>query len=196
MASPKVERAVKAVFQLSWDELGVVEHDGKLYLPSKLRRRTAKGDTDDQAVMLTTVTQQHRIKSRTKTRNWAKEQQLDLDRDKDLVDEWENYELLAFALREPKAPYDQLVPDAKKLWSDYDQVSLRELFQRLDLFTDMVDPRFGELDGEEQWAVIQTIARTGDITPLASMLGFEQASCILTMARAAQRSRTPSSSEP
>lgn len=193
MAAERVERAVKATQQANWAELGIVESKGELFLPVKLRRRRADGELDERPAMLRVPTAQHRLKSRVRARKWADEQGL-AAQDQDLISELENYWLLSFALRDAKAPHDQMYPDGPSLHQAIEQASLRELWAKLDFLGDLLDPRYGELDDEEMWKVIEQIAVRGEPGPLAELASLSQAICITFMAKAAWRSRSAKSS--
>lgn len=192
-AEDKVERALKATVGVNWAELGVVEHEGQLYLPVKIRRRKVDGSLDEKPAMLKCKLSDHRIKARTRARKWAEEQSLTAD-DGDLIKELENYWLLAFALREPKKPFDQMFPDGPSLYNAVEHQALRELWGKLDLLGDLLDPRYGELSDDEMWAVIERIALRGEPSPLAELDSLSQAICIAFMAKAASRSRMKTSS--
>lgn len=195
MAAERIERAVKATQQAGWAELGIVEHKGELFLPVKLRRRRADGGLDERPAMLRVPTAQHRVKARVRARKWADEQGLSAQ-DQDLITELENYWLLSFALRDAKAPHDQMFPDGPSLHTAVEQVSLRELWAKLDFLGDVLDPRYGELSDDEMWKVIERIAARGEPGPLAELDSLSQATCITFMAKAAWSSRTGKSSSP
>lgn len=186
MASEKVEHVVRLVLE-NWDSIGVEESaDGILHLPASIKRRSKTGGIDETRVMLRNVTNRHRYRARTAAREWAKELSLDLDRDRDLVNQLEDYEILAFAIRDADDEnFTQHVPDGKHLWELYEPGSISELWGRYDAWIRMLHPSFGTWDAEQMWQVIARIKGGADITPLAVMPGIEQASCILLMAREA-----------
>lgn len=181
------EKAVALTLE-NWNALGVQAHDNILHLPASIRRRDATGGISEQPIMLRNVTNHQRIKARVKSRELAVQLKLDVDRDKDLVDQLENYAILAFAVRDPKPPFDQHVPDAEELLRRYDNQSLFELWGRYDAWVEMLDPRFGSMDAEQLWRVIGQVAKDGNPAPLLSMPGTEQFTCITLMAREALHS--------
>lgn len=183
MADDDVERVVRLVLD-NWQQIGVEEHDGVLHLPASIKRRNKQGGIDEVQVRLRNVSNPQRFKARTQARDWSKLLGLDLDRDADLVDQCENYCLLAYAIRDVES-FVQHVPDGQTLFKLYDPQALSELWGRYDAWVRMLHPSFGEWDGEKLWQVIARIRGAADITPLAVMPGIEQASCILLMARAA-----------
>ena len=188
MAEDKIEHVTRLVLE-NWDAIGVEELDGALHLPASIKRRDKSGAIAEVKVLMRNVTNHHRFKARTHSREWAKNLHLDLDRDADLVEHLENYSILAFAIRDVPEGDDrssvQHVPDGETLFKLYDQQSLSELWGRYDAWIRMLHPSFGEWDAEQMWQVIARIRGGADVTPLAVMPGIAQASCILLMAREA-----------
>jgi hypothetical protein len=178
-----VERAVTLVLE-NWDQIGVEERDGILHMPASIKRRNAQGGVDETPVRLRVVANPVRARARREAREWALKEKLDLDRDSDLVEMFEEYVILSHAIRDTDC-HTQHVPDAVTLWRDYEPASITELWGRYDAWVRMQHPSFGNWDGEKMWQVIARIAHRSDISFLAGMPGFEQASCILLMAREA-----------
>jgi len=185
-AETPVDRATRITIE-NWQALGVEEHAGVLHMPAAIKRRTATGAVEETRVMLRNVTNEHRFRCRNAAREHAKLMKLDLDRDRDMVGEIENYALLAYAIRDPKS-FDQHVPGVAELVSRYDAQSLVELWGVYNAWLEMLDPRYGELDDEQLWQVIVRIAKEKHIGPLVALPGVEQHSCIIAMALAALRS--------
>ena len=166
-----------------WDALGVEEFDGELLLPTTIKKRSKSGALVGVEVMLKKPSFRQRTIARTRSRETAaKVYKLDLEKDKDLLDEIENFEMLAFGIRDKKPPHDQHVFDAQALLSTYETPSLSEAWGLLDKWADMLDPRYGEMTGEQLWEVIQEIGAKQNIAPLVGMRGFEQVTCIMLMA--------------
>jgi len=184
MAEDPIDKAVAFTLD-NWDSLGVKEQDGVLYMPATIKRRNATGSTSEQQVMLRNVTNDHKFKCRVRAREYAKHAGLDIDRDRDLVTEIENYALLAYAVRDPRKPYDQHVPDVVKLIELYDSQSLAELWERYNAWVEMLDPRFGALTIDQLWQTIVRIAKEKNPSPLVAMPGHGQFTCIVLMAQQA-----------
>ena len=184
MAEDPVERAVAFTLD-NWASLGVKEQDGVLYMPASIKRRNATGGTSETPVMLRNVTNAHKFKCRALARKYAEQNQLDVDRDRDLVTEIENYALLAFAVRDARKPYDQHVPDVGKLIELYDSQSLAELWGRYNAWVEMLDPRFGELTAEQLWQTIVRVAKEKNPSCFLGMPGYAQYTCIVLMAEQA-----------
>lgn len=182
-----VERAASFVID-NWPALGVTEHRGILHLPTSIKRRNASGGVDEVPVALRNVTHEHKFKSRTTARAYALRLKLDLDRDAGLVEEIENYSLLAYAIRDPQPPHDQHVPHLDALLELYDTQSLAEIWGRYNTWVDMLDPRFGELSSEQLWQTVVRIAKERDPGFLCAMPGYAQGTFIVAMAREALHS--------
>lgn len=184
MADEKVDAAVRFVVD-NWEALGVTEHGGILHMPASIKRRNKAGGLDEVPVALRNVTNAHKFKSRTLARAYAKRLELELDRDVALVDEIENYQLLVFAIRDARAPYDQHAPDLDHLLNMYDTQQLSELWGRYNAWVDMLDPRFGELTDDQLWQGVVRIAREANTSFLATIPGYAQSSLIVSMAQQA-----------
>lgn len=169
----------------NWDALGVEEHAGVLHMPASIQRRNKKGGLDAVPVMLRNVTNAHKFSARTQARSYAVDTlHFDLDRDAALVDQIENYAILAYAIRDPKT-FDQHVPNVDALLRLYDTQSLLVLWGVYNTWIEMLDPRFGTMDGDQLWQVIVRIAREKTPAPLVAMPGYEQFTCMVLMAEQA-----------
>lgn len=176
----KVEQITRLVLD-NWDAIGVEEHDGVLHMPAAIKRRDKTGAIAEVPVRLRNITNRHRVTARTESRAWAKRLELDLDRDADLVEQLENYCILAFAVRDPET-FDQHVPSGEHLWRLYEPGSLDELWGVYDAWVRMLHPSFATFDAEQMWRVIARIKAEANLAPLAAMPGIAQASCMLLMA--------------
>lgn len=185
------DRAVKAALEMDWAELGVEEgKDGELHFPDSIQKRGKGGKLKDIPIMLRLPTNTQRVTARRRARVWLQELELDEEKDSAFFDELEEYEILAFCIREPKAPFDQLVKDGKALFALHPDRSMKKIRTRLTLLIEACDPRFGELNADEIWKVALRMAARGDASPLADIAGFEQSACIVFLAREALKSPT------
>lgn len=185
MAETKVDRALRLSLDCDWTDLGTREHDGSLLWPATIQRRKADGGLEERPVMLRPLQNAQRFRARTRAREWAKRLSLDLDRDRDLVEELENYECLAYAIREVAPPHDQYVIDGPALFEAHPTATLATLWARLNLLTETTDPRYGDLSAEDLWRVAASVAQRGEPSPLAGMPGHAQSTFLVLMARAA-----------
>lgn len=189
MADTPVDKAVAFTLE-NWEALGIVDQGGVLHMPAKIQRRNAKGLVDETTVMLRNVTNAHKHTCRVSARKHALSIDLDLDRDKDLIDDIENYAILAFAIRDAQPPFIQHVPDVATLIKTYDAQSLATLWGVYNSWVEMLDPRFGELSAEQLWQTIVRVANEANTSPLVELPGYAQHTCIVLMAREALRSPT------
>lgn len=182
----KVDDEINRVVQLTlenWDAIGVVEGDGILHLPCAIKRRDAKGGIAEEKIWLRNITNEQRYRARVRSREWAGELKLDLAKDADLVDQLENFEILAYAIRD--AEFVQHFPRGVDIFKAYGPGSLDEIWARYDAWCRMLHPSFGSWDAEQLWQLIAKVRAHSDISPLAVMPGREQANYVLFMAREA-----------
>ena len=186
MTEPDIEALAEAALGVAnFAAAGVIEADGKLYLPTKIRVRKADGTAGTaEDVLLTAPTHQQRVAARVQAREWAVKVKLDLDRDKPEVDELENYWLLTYAIRD-RQTRSQLEESAVSLTRRFSDFSLKEVWARLNHWGDLMDPRYGDLSNEQLWQLIAEVAGKGTLLPLVATPGYAQATCIIFMARAA-----------
>ncbi len=189
----QIRRVVELVLD-NWEQIGVVEGDGKLHMPFALKRRGKDGGIVEERVWLRNIDNLQRMRARTRSREWAGSLGLDLDRDRDLVDDLENYEILAYAIRDDS--WVQHYQRGEDLFKAYEAPSLQQAWAEYDAWVRMQHPGFGTWDGKALWQVIAKVKAQGSIAPLAVMPGFEQASCVLFMARAAYDSPNAPWSQP
>ncbi len=183
--SDRVADAKSVLGDVDFGVLGVKEFDGILYLPIAIRKRGADGKpTTDVDVWLCSPTPKQRRLARTNARQWALKEKLDLDRDKDEVDELENFWIMTFAIRD-KQTRSQLEETAESLTKRFGHASLKEVAAKLGHWGELLDPRYGEMNTEQLWQLIAQIAVEGNLSPLVATPGFEQSTCIVFMARAA-----------
>jgi hypothetical protein len=182
-ADDELNRVVQLTLE-NWDLIGVVEGDGIQHLPCPIKRRNSKGGLDDvETVWLRNITNEQRYKARVRSREWAAELKLDLARDADLVDQLENFEILAYAIRDSE--WIQHYPRGVDIFKAYGPGELDQIWSRYDAWCRMLHPSFGSWDAEQLWTLIAKVRAHSDISPLAVMPGREQANCLLFMAREA-----------
>src|SRR5688572_14082096 len=108
MSEEAFARAVKAALEMDWSELGVEEgKDGELHFPDAIKKRTKSGALSEVPIMLRLPTNPWRVAARRKAREWLADLKLDEEKDSDVFEELESFQILAFCIREPKAPFDQ-----------------------------------------------------------------------------------------
>lgn len=211
--NPDGEARADKVIELStvnFEALGVIEHDGKLHLPTKLRERTATGGIRETEILLMIPTNAQLERARLKSYEMFAEAGYDPEvnketntvRDQDRLDEIENYCILWFAIRDPDTK-GQFEVSPEELFSRFPANVMGEVWERFKMWVDVVDPRYGKLTDRQLWECTAAIAKGGNMLPLSVMLGPEQATCITVMALAACESpsapswlNSPSTSAP
>ena len=180
-----VEGLIKLTLE-DFTSLGVESTGGKLYLPVELRRRTASGGVETQERALLTIPDvPQKMRARSESRAYGqKEWKLDLDRDAQQFSDLENYAILTFALRDVKTRGQLVAGGLEELLRTYADATLAETWGILNQWTEINDPRFGELSHEQLWKVISGLAR-GNLLPLARMPTFAQSTCFALMAKEA-----------
>jgi hypothetical protein len=134
----------------------------------------------------------------------AEEQGLDMDRDKDLIDNFETMCILADAIRNPSPmrdgvhePFD---PFPEQLEQHYDRQSLAAIHDLLDWLSELLNPNPQQISEDEMLVVIGMIAKNRSIAPLAVYGQDAQNSLLVTMADRLvsfmERKSSPDASEP
>lgn len=176
----------------NFEALGVLEDEGRVYLPTVIRRRNAKGGLNEIKILLTVPTNRQLDMARKLSRELAIDRGYEIKQtikgidapDKDRLDELENYCILWYAIREPNTK-GQFEPTPADLYDNFSQSSLGEVWSRYQMWLDIVDPRYGKLDGEDLWRATVEVATAGNMLFLVGMSGSEQATCIVSMAQEA-----------
>jgi hypothetical protein len=166
--------------------LGVEASDGKLYLPVELRRRARDGSVEVQErALLTIPTVEQKLRARMESRAYGqKEWKLDAERDAQQYSDLENYAILSFALRDVKSKGQLVAGGLVELIRTYSDATLTECWGTLNQWTELNDPRFGELAHDQLWKVISALA-AGNLLPLVHMPTYAQSTCFALMAREA-----------
>lgn len=185
MADERIDKATEQLLGVMWDGLGVQEYEGILHFPHSLKRRKKDGSLLEVPVSLRVIDNPRRFRARSRAREWAKTLKIDEEKDSDLFGELEKFEMLAYIIRDPKAPFDQHMELGKDLFNTYLLAELSETWARHELLIDVVDGRFGSMNADDAWETILQVALRGEPSPLAAMPGFGQASCIALSAKAA-----------
>jgi len=178
----------------TWAELEVVRHgSGRLLFPDKLRRRNERGEVIEIPVRVWVPNAGDHVEARLAARVWfASKKGLDPDRDKDLFDEMEQICLLARAIRTAAEPHPQFATHDELC--DYDEHSLHDIQERVNVYKELVDPRVQVVDDATFWSTVAAVARRSTLLPLTGIAGRAQSSFLLRLAREALRSPTAPSS--
>lgn len=169
----------------SWDDMGILEgNNQELLIPWKLWRRTKKGDFEGKPVALRVPDGPVLRRARVESREYAvKEGRLDLDRDKDLVEDLESLWILWLSIREPTAPFEPIAMDAKDLEKVFGRANLEQINFALEHAKRILSPKVSGMSADELSALTAAIVARQSILPLAAFDDATQASFVITMAR-------------
>lgn len=174
----------------SWGELEVIENNGKLLFPEHIYRRAGTGKFEEEKVLLRTPNEREMRVARVEARKQAVKEGLDLDRDRDLVDNLETSHILAVCIRNAspgKSPdgstyHEPLVCDAEELEQRYERATLTQVWAKIDALSHVLDPRPDNMSKEELLALIAAIAKERNIRPLVVYGAGAQNSFVVSMA--------------
>lgn len=174
----------------TWEELELVRHEsGRLLFADKLRRRNERGEVEEKPVRVWVPVPADEVEARSDARVWFRSKPaLDADRDKGLFDEMEQVCLLARAIRTHAAPHAQFTTYTEL--AGYDEGCLKDIQERINAYKSLIDPREPVTSDEAFWRMLAAVAKRGNILPLLDIVGHEQPSCIVRMAREALKSPT------
>jgi hypothetical protein len=174
----------------SWAELEVSRHElGQLMFGDVLRKRGPDGAVVETKVKVCVPQPHDQLLARAAARAWfAKFPAFDPDRDRDVFDQMEQLCVLARAVRTDAPPHGQLC-DAEEL-ARYDEASLHDALERINVYKAMLDPREPALDEAGIMQKVVAIARSETLLPLADIAGREQPNFVVRMAKLACDSPT------
>jgi hypothetical protein len=165
----------------SWAELEVLPHEsGRLTVPCELRRVGPDGKVKATKVRIWAPTPEDHVKARVAAVAIFTKHKLDRTLDKDTFEQVEQLELLARCVRTFEAPFGQFV-DASE-FATYDEGSLHDIQERVNLFKQELDPRESVTTEEQFWKTLIQIARLESASPLADIAGGEQPTFVVRMA--------------
>lgn len=172
-----------------WKSLEAQEYEGRLLYPGKLARKKKDGTFEYIDIMLRVPREPELRKARVDARKQALESGLDLDRDKDLVDDLEIIHILTCAIRSSRPPsmkngpgYEQWSMDAKDLEETYERNSIISLWQQLDALTRSMTPSEEKISEAQFIFILSAMVKERSIHPLAVYAPDVQSSFIITMA--------------
>ena len=168
-----------------------------MLFPAQIYKRKNDGSFQKIDVMLRIPRENELRAARAEARAIATSDGLDLDRDKDLIDNIENICIMVKAIRNCTSPYESWEPDPRILEKKYDRASLMQVWAKLEALTAVVNPAPDRISAEEIWAVVCRIAEEGNLLPLHVYGSEAQSICVITMAKQlVSLAGSKSSSEP
>lgn len=212
MPSPAVD--IPAWFAgKSIEELGAIEVAGRVHIPDALVKIGPKGEEQREPVMLRLPTDLERalaqrdalhLVGKLHRKAMGPPEDWTVQRAKNVIgdDLWENFDtlaILAVSTREAKPDESGAYQQAwllELLMEAYPTRVLFALYERLDFYAKLYDPRLEVLDEAQFWTAVEAIARKRTLSPLVVMGGALERGFIVSMAEALWSSRAPSSSSP
>lgn len=160
------QKLIQEILKRSWADLQVLEFQGHLLFPHQIVRFTSSGrELID--VMLRVPREPVSRKARLQARAWASKVGLDPILDPDLFDNMDTMCLLSNCIRNTTPPHEPWEPDPAVLEEKYDRPSLDAAWARIEALRMVIDPQEGVIDEDTFAMLIATIAKKGNIDPLA-----------------------------
>lgn len=168
------------------EELDAIEIGRRVMIPEALRRRGAKGDIIEEPVLAQVPTEQERALARVdairhvaELRKWRDDPiNWTVDRCRDQIgpEVFENIDTHAIVAR---SLFDRTLVEGKPvqymmldvLISSWPPSSIADIYDRLDFYSVLYNPRAGELSEEKFWQCVANIAKVRNISPLGGMRG-------------------------
>lgn len=166
-----------------WDELGVLEHGGRLLFPEKIFARNPKtGKFEGTPVLLRVPRGDDLRKARIEARSIAKDEQLDEKEDAGLFSDLETLCILWLSIRETADPYGPFAMDPRDLEKRFDRPSLEQTNFRLTEYRRIIDPNVSGIPEDELAVVTAAIVTRQNLLPLAVYDSATQTRFVVTLA--------------
>jgi hypothetical protein len=170
------------ILKRTWEELEAIEQNDSIYFPEKLWRRKANGKFEAEKVTVRVPRLPEMRAARAEAKKIAAEDGIDPKLDPIEFENLEDVCILARAVRNSTAPFEQLHPDPRVFEKKYDEASLTQLKVKMGAYKELLDPRPAKITREQFIATIAAVAERRDISPLRVIAGSAANSCIVTMA--------------
>lgn len=165
-----------------WAELEVVEYAGYLLFADVILKRAKSGKFEDRKVMVR-VPRDHEMRAaRKRAREQFRDDGLDPKEDRDIFDKFENMVILAQSIRNNSEPYEPLEPNPLALEKQYDVMSLRQVWQKLEAYNALINPQPDLLTKTQFIGLVAAISEGRTIVPLDVISFSARASFVITMA--------------
>jgi hypothetical protein len=170
-----------------WDDLGVLEYDGRILFPEKIWKRNPKTGKFVGTPCLIAVPRGPDLrKARVEAYALAEREKLDPKRDRDQIKDLEDLCIIWCSIRDPNVVEGEFPPplevDAIALEKRFDRPSLDQVYFRIDKLRRALDPRVSYLTAGELSALTAAMVARQDLAPLAACDGATQHSLLLTLA--------------
>lgn len=193
------EYAKLVAYELSskkWEELEAIEFNDRLLFPDVLHVRKKNGEFEAVKITFRVPRLPEIREARAEAKRMAREAEIDPDVDKDLFGDLDISCLLWHAIRNNTAPYEPYEVDVEALEKKFDRDVLKLAWAKLEGYRRVVDPRPAAITREQVLAVVASIAKKRDISPLHVFDGPAQSGCVVFMASLLQKFLTSEPSKP
>jgi len=170
-----------------WDDLGVLEYEGRLLFPEKIFYRSKEGKFVSDDCLLVIPRGSDLRRARVEAYALAEKSKINPKTDSDLFGDLETMSILWSAIRSPKMPEEGGFPeplcyDAIELEKKYDRPPLMQVNAKLEHIRRIIDPQVSGLSGPEFAALTATMVARQDLSPLFVCDGATQTVLLLTLA--------------
>lgn len=165
----------------SWGDLEVLESSGYLLFPAEIRKRKTDGSFEAIPVRLRVPREPDLRAARVEARKAALDANLDLERDRDLIQDLEDIHILCKAMRSHEPPHEEFDPFPEHFEQFYYRASIMALLDQLENLSQLVNPRPDAIQDDEVMPLVMAIAEERNISPLAVYGPDAQAGFVLTM---------------
>jgi len=178
------QHVIEQLLSRDWKGLEVLELDGRLLFSDKIYRRSVDGTFSGQDVLLQVPREPDLRWARLQARKLAAQSDppMDLEHDRDLIENLEAMCLVSRCMRDPKVPEREFDPSPEHLEAAWDKGALTQIYEKLDRLAQVVDPRPETIGESEMLAVVAAIVKARNILPLAVYAPAAQNICVVTMA--------------
>ena len=169
------------LYNQTWEELEVLEFRDRLLFPTKALKRRQDGTVKETPILLRVPREADLRKARIKAREVGLKEGLDLDRDKDLLDNLETICLLATCIRNTTEPYEPFVATPQELEDNFDLSFLESVYNKICTLRDIANPHPVELTEMDCWTLVTAIATARHTLPLTAYAPDSQNTFMLFM---------------
>jgi hypothetical protein len=193
----------------SIEDLKAIEHGGRVLIPDAFRVKNAQGVIVEKPTLVRVPSEGERGRARidavilvgerfpkimgTDPKMWT------IERAKAVVgaevfDDIDTYAIVARSTFEPKItdkPVQYMLLTV--LYDSYTKNTVFDIWDRINMYADMFNPRLEDPTEEQFWGAVESIARVRSLLPLAVIAGSAQSNFIMRMASELSKSRTPKS---
>lgn len=165
----------------SLEDLDVVEQGNRLLFADSIKRFGPKGDLIEEQIRVKVPRLDDQVKARLEAIKVAGKYKIDREKDADLFEEFETLALVSICIREKEEPHSQAYT-FEQLYTGYDIPSLYDVWNHVQHYKKLIDPRISDPDIQDVVVAAIGIAKKKNLTPLAAIAGSDLDSVIVSMA--------------